>query len=314
MNFRTPVPVVKSGKLIDYGSKILFLGSCFSENMAQKCQYFQFQNSSNPFGILFHPLAIENIISRAVQTKRITEKDIFFHLEKWHSFEAHSNLSHPDKDFFISQCNNQIGYLREELKNASHIFITYGTAWVYKHKLRQEIVANCHKIPQTEFDKILLSTTVIANSIHKTLDFIKEINPNCRVVFTISPVRHLKDGFVENQRSKAHLITAVQEITSQENTSYFPSYEIMMDELRDYRFYNTDMIHPSDMAIDYIWQQFVATQMAENCKEIMKKVAVIQKGLSHRVFGKNTQSNVLFQEQLQVKIKALTSLYPFMQF
>jgi hypothetical protein len=169
-------------------------------------------------------------------------------------------------------------------------------------------------MPQTEFDKTLLSTTDITNSVHKTLAFIKEINPNCHVVFTISPVRHLKDGFVENQLSKSHLITAVQEIVSQENATYFPSYEIMMDELLDYRFYNTDMIHPSEMAIDYIWQQFVATQMAENCKETMRKVAAVQKGLSHRVFNKDTQSSILFQKELQDKIKDLTSLFPFMQF
>jgi hypothetical protein len=187
---------------------------------------------------------------------------------------------------------------------------------VYRNIERNTIVANCHKVPQKQFTKELLSVEVIEKSIQNTLDLIDEINPNCNVIFTISPVRHLKDGFVENQRSKAHLITALHKVNSQKPKakSYFPSYEIMMDELRDYRFYAEDMLHPSPIAIDYIWERFSETNISRESHSTMKEVDTIQKSLKHRPFNVNSNSHIIFLEKLNHRIVQLQVRFPKIQF
>jgi hypothetical protein len=235
MNFTTKVPISKSKFPIDYHSKILSFGSCFAENMASKFDYYKFQNSCNPFGILFHPLAIENCISRSINLELFEEKDLFFNNERWHNFELHSDLSKPDKESLLKEINELLIAANKQIKEASHCIITYGTSWVYRNKQSNGIVANCHKVPQTNFDKELLLVSDIENAIQNTILLIEKVNPNCNLIFTISPVRHIKDGFVENQQSKANLITALHATVASQNssTTYFPSFEIMMDELRD---------------------------------------------------------------------------------
>jgi len=309
MNFTTKVPVIKSSNPIDYDSKILSLGSCFAENMGQKFNYFKFQNEINPFGIIFNPVSIETIISRVVHQQKFTEDDIFYHNDLWHCFEVHSELSHPDKETFLTNLNRIIQQSNNLIIQSTHFIITYGTSWVYRNKSSKKIVANCHKVPQSQFDKEILSVAIIEQSIQNTIDLIKKVNPNCTFIFTISPVRHLKDGFVENQRSKAHLITAIH--NSQFTIHhYFPSYEIMMDELRDYRFYAEDMLHPSQLAIDYIWSRFFENYISEDCFTIMEEVNSIQKALSHRPFNPESASHQKFIQTVQVKIKRLQVDFP----
>ena len=265
MNFTTKIPILKSNYPIDYSSKIVSLGSCFAVNMAEKFDYFKFQNSCNPFGILFHPLAIEKIISKAINSMIFTEEDIFFHNERWHCFDVHSDLSNANKDEFLQTLNELVKLTNKQISQASHIIITYGTSWVYRNKQTEKTVANCHKIPQNQFDKEILSVATIEKSIQNTIELIEKFNPKCAIVFTVSPVRHIKDGFVENQRSKANLISALHSTFEIRHAiqSYFPSYEIMMDELRDYRFYSEDMLHPSQVAIDYIWERFCEASIFE---------------------------------------------------
>ena len=318
MQFRTSIPISKTNKPIDYNSKIVSLGSCFAVNMAEKLDYFKFQNTCNPFGILFHPLAIEKFIDFAVFEKEFTEKDIFFHNELWHCFDAHSDLSNPDKEELLVSLNAIVQTTRTALGQASHIIITYGTSWVYTNLENNEIVANCHKVPQKQFGKSILSTEAIQKSIKNTMDLIEKLNPNCKIIFTISPVRHIKDGFVENQWSKANLVTSIHQVLQNEcfklNTEYFPSYEIMMDELRDYRFYGEDMLHPNQVAIDYIWQRFKETSISEDSFKIMDEVENIRKGLSHRAFNPNSESHLKFLAKLNEKITKLETQYPFMKF
>ena len=212
MQFRTKIPIFQTDFKIDYNAKIVSLGSCFAVNMAEKFDYFKFENSCNPFGILFHPIAIEKLIDSAVSGNQFTEEDVFFHNERWHCFDAHSDLSNSSKDELIANLNAITTSLKLQLQAASHIIITYGTSWVYRNIATNEIVANCHKVPQKEFSKEILSVEIIKKSIRNTLDLIQKINPNVKFIFTVSPVRHLKDGFVENQLSKAHLITAIHQI------------------------------------------------------------------------------------------------------
>ncbi|MEI7508577.1 MAG: GSCFA domain-containing protein [Flavobacterium sp.] len=316
MQFTTKIPITKSDHPVDYSSKILLLGSCFSENIGAKFAYYKFQATSNPFGIIFNPFSIDKIISRIVNKNFFTEKDIFFHNERWHCFEVHSEWSNENKKAFIQNLNEILSLTHSQISALTHCIITYGTSWVYRLKSSNEVVANCHKMSQSQFDKEILSVEVIEKSIKNTVDLIRKINPNCHVMFTVSPVRHLKDGFVENQQSKAHLLTAIHATHNSQfiTHNYFPSYEIMMDELRDYRFYAEDMLHPNQVAIDYIWQRFCESTIAEASYNTMETVAAIQKGWAHRPFNPNSERHQQFLDTLHQKIVQLQEEYPFIKF
>jgi hypothetical protein len=316
MDFTTTIPISKSSNLIDYDSRIISFGSCFAQNIGEKFSYFKFQNTVNPFGIIFNPVSIENLISRAVNNHEFTENDIFFHNDLWHCFEVHSELSHSDKTIFLDRLNQVLSDFHFQIFKSTHFQITYGTSWVYRNKSSNSIVANCHKVPQSQFEKEILSVATIEKSIRNTIDLIQKVNPNCYFIFTVSPVRHIKDGFIENQRSKAHLITAIQQILNPKSSflNYFPSYEIMMDELRDYRFYAEDMLHPSQTAIDYIWKRFSENYISEEIFATMDEVCSIQKGLAHRPFNPDSDSHQMFLTSLNEKILKLKEKFPAMKF
>ncbi len=301
MNFRTQIPILKSQNPIDFNSQIMSLGSCFAENMADKFEYFKFQNVVNPFGIIFNAVSIEQIIERIVNQELFTEKDIFFYSEHWHCYEVHSDLSHFDKKIFLENLNSILKLTHSQLTKLTHCIITFGTSWVYRNIETNKVVANCHKVPQNQFVKELLSIKTIEKSIQNTIDLIKKINPNCHFIFTVSPVRHLKDGFVENNVSKAHLISAIYNSKFTIH-NYFPSHEIMIDELRDYRFYKSDMLHPNEIAIDYIWMKFFENYINEKEFGLMNQVFEIQKALHHKPFNPNSESHQKFLSKLQDKI------------
>ncbi|MDN3674497.1 GSCFA domain-containing protein [Flavobacterium branchiarum] len=318
MQFRTPVPISQSNNPIDYSSKVVSLGSCFAVNMAEKLDYFKFYNNCNPLGILFHPLAIEKLIDFAVSQKTFTEKDVFFHNERWHSFDAHSDLSNGNKEDLIYNLNQITKKAHQELAEATHIIITYGTSWVYRAKESDAVVANCHKVPQKQFSKELLSVEIIEESIKKTIDLIASINSEAKIIFTISPVRHIKDGFVENQWSKSNLISSLHSTLNREEykmkTGYFASYEIMMDELRDYRFYAEDMLHPNQIAIDYIWERFSENYISKEGIAIKQEIYEIQKGLSHRSFNPDSEQHRAFLSKLNKRIKTIEEKWPYIKF
>ena len=316
MNFTTKIPITQNANPIDYNSKIVSFGSCFAENMGDKLLYYKFQTQVNPFGIIFNPFSIEKLIERVVLQRYFTKDDIFFFNERWHCYEVHSELSDADAEVFLSKLNQILLDTQKQLQQATHIIITYGTSWVYRHIETNAIVANCHKVPQKQFSKELLSIDSIQKAIQNTVSLIATLNPKCNFIFTVSPVRHLKDGFVENQVSKAHLIAAIYATTNtkQQTLNYFPSYEIMMDELIDYRFYADDMVHPSPMAIDYIWERFAATQIDASAITTMELVQTIQKGLAHRPFNPNSESHQKFEANLKEKIATLEAQYSFMKF
>ncbi len=257
MNLQTQIPLKKETiNPINYNSKILLLGSCFSENIGDRLAYFKFQSIQNPFGILFHPKAIKNLIKNAIYSKEYTGNDLIFQNERWHCFDAHSSLSSENKGELLESLNTSIKVTNKKLKEATHIIITLGTSWTYKFIETDTTVANCHKVPQKKFLKKILTIHKVSETLEEIISLIKSINTNTTILFTVSPVRHLKDGFIENQRSKSHLISGIHQVLKQPYVSYFPSYEIMMDELRDYRFYAEDMLHPNKTAINYIWNKF----------------------------------------------------------
>ena len=304
MQFTTKTPIQKSSFPIDYDSKILLLGSCFAENMGEKFEYFKFQTIVNPFGIIFNPVSLEKLIRRSVEKRKFTENDIFFHNELWHCYDVHSELSNSDKSFFLNSLNELINSTHQQLNDSTHIIITLGTSWVYRNIESNEIVANCHKVSQKQFIKELLTIHQIDESIENIISLVHSVNPNCKFIFTVSPVRHIKDGFVENTLSKAHLISAIHKIINHHPlpNTYFPAYEIMMDELRDYRFYGEDMLHPNQTAIDYIWIQFFQNYISESEFGLMNDICSIQKGLNHRPFNPNTKSHQKFLEATKIKI------------
>lgn len=316
MQFRTSIPIPKSDFSIDYTSKIVSFGSCFAVNIAEKFDYYKLENTVNPFGILFHPLAIEQFVDFAVSKKQFTENDIFFYNERWHSFDAHSGLSTSNPTELIRNLNRAIEQTNKQLKEATHIIITLGTAWVYRHVVTDLVVANCHKVPQKQFKKELLTVETITQSITNSIACIAKINKEAKIIFTISPVRHLKDGFVENQISKAHLITALHQVLRHPFSvqNYFPSYEIMMDELREYRFYTDDMLHPNTVAIDYIWNCFSQTWISDDAVTVMEQVEYVQKGLAHRPFNPESDLHQIFLQHLQNKKAVLKQQFPHISF
>lgn len=315
MKLITEVPIKPSPEPIDYTSKVLCLGSCFAEHISKKLEFFKFNHVSNPFGILFHPEAILNVVERAVKNEVFTDDDVFQHQQKWHSFYAHSRLSRNSSAELLSALNSAKQQLREAAETSTHIIITLGTSYIYKHKPSGLGVANCHKIPQDAFEKELTPVSVLRSKIKDIKSCFEKTRTDIKLIFTVSPVRHIKDGIVENQRSKAHLISALHEILeNQLNAAYFPSYELMMDELRDYRYYDRDLIHPSALAVDLIWERFRMNYISKSIYQDMNKVEKLQKSLAHRPTnsrGEAFEKLKVYQAQLK---RELSSQYPFMTF
>ncbi len=307
MNFRTQIPLKKNLKQIDYNSKIILFGSCFTKNIGNKLEYFKFQSNTNPFGILFHPLAIEHLIANSINKREYTDQDVFFLNERWHTFDAHSDLSDVSKEKLLSNLNSTIEFTHKSMQQATHVIITLGTAWVYRLIETDRIVANCHKVPQKKFLKELLAPVEISESLAAIVSLIRDYNKKVEIIFTVSPVRHLKDGFVENSLSKANLISGIHQIVGpRKQIHYFPSYEIMMDDLRDYRFYKKDMLHPNETAVDYIWEKFNKTWINEKAFQFMHEIDSIQKALAHKPFNPTSEKHREFLSDLNKNIERIT--------
>ena len=253
MEFRTKIQIPISPFFINHSDRILMLGSCFTENIGHRLSYFGFNVHCNPFGILYNPISIFNVIKRIAHEEYFTENDLYRHQDLFVSFEHHGKFSNTQVNVVLDAINNEIKLARQQLKGAKWLILTLGSSSVYRHIKQDKIVANCHKIPNIEFEKNVLTIDAIKSAFNSIQHLVKDIN----IVFTVSPVRHWRDGAIENLRSKSILIECIHQLISENrNCFYFPSYEIMMDELRDYRFYAEDMLHPNEIAIKYIWKQF----------------------------------------------------------
>lgn len=321
MKLQTTIPLEKQSiNLIDYHSNVLLLGSCFVENIGDKLSYFKFQNYQNPFGIIFNPISLGKVIERSVKQNYYTESDIFFYNELWHCFDVHSELSSPDKESLVNSLNELINLTNKQLHDSTHIVITLGTAWVYRFVETDSLVANCHKVPQKQFIKELLSIDDITKSLETIINLINSVNSNVTFIFTVSPVRHIKDGFVENTQSKAHLISAIHQLINNQSSihnnpsTYFPSYEIMMDELRDYRFYTADMLHPNQTAIQYIWEKFQQVWISTEAYDTMESIDSIQRGISHKPFNPSSKAHQDFLHKLESDKLRVQEKYPHIIF
>ena len=282
MKFRTEIPTPKYPFDINYQDKLMLLGSCFSDHIGNFFQEMRFDTLSNPFGTLFNPVSIANALKMCINPELFNEQYIDFFNEKWISYAHHGKFSHPDKETFrqnISQCLNRA---HDFLASANYLFLTFGTAYCYRLIERNLIVANCHKIPANQFEKQLLTIEQIVGLYQDLLEQLQQFNPQLKIIFTVSPVRHLADGFHENQISKSTLHLSVNQLVDNINTYYFPSYEMVQDDLRDYRFYAADLCHPSDAAVTYIREKLTEALFTPETQERMKEVVKENKAQWHR--------------------------------
>lgn len=315
MDFRTTFSIEPQEPKINYTSEVLSIGSCFVENIGKKLDFFQIPNFQNPFGILYHPAAIEKFISRAVGSVKYTEAEVFHHNERWHSFDAHSALSDKDRETLVNTLNKQLDITGSYLNKATHLILTLGTGRGYRLEDTGEYVANCHKLPQRRFVKELMPVEEIVQSLRNIINAVAAVNPVLTTILTVSPIRHIKDGFMENQQSKSHLIAAIHKLKENSNrVKYFPSYEIMMDDLRDYRFYAEDMVHPNSVAIDYIWKKFRDSWISGESLPVMEEVKAIRAGLAHRPFYPESRAHQSFLDNLHKRIENLKIQYPHIRF
>jgi hypothetical protein len=294
MEFRLPFTPKPFLQKIEHQHNLFLAGSCFTEQIGSKLTNYKFNTIENPNGILFNPISIsENIISY-INQKEFAEDDLFLHNEIWGSWNHHTRFSDVNKSIALEKINQSQKAAHYFLKKADWMIITLGSSYVYELE-NNRVVANCHKVPTDKFNKKLLSTLEVESAMGEMIEELILFNPNIKIIFTISPVRHLRDGFVENNRSKANLITAVHELVAAfENCFYFPSYELVIDDLRDYRFYAEDMVHPNYQATQYVWEKFTTACIDEKSLLIMKEIGIINAAKNHRPFNPTSNQHLQF--------------------
>lgn len=289
MIFRTEITPLKSKQNIDHKDKIMLIGSCFTQSIGEKLINSGFQIQINPFGIIYNPFTISQCLDYVLDNKPFTDDDIL-EANGYYSYSHHGSFRGETSKEVLKKINNKINESHLFIKETKFLILTLGTSWIYTHKKTNKIMGNCHKIPSTEFSKSLLKLDTIIETLNNSINkFIKTSSQSdVRIILTISPIRHIKDGFRENQLSKSLLHIAANELLEQNpQIEYFPSYEIMMDDLRDYRFYEEDMVHPTSQAIDYIWERFFQTYFNSNTLILSKEFEKLHKLKQHRPF--NTQ-------------------------
>ena len=312
--FRTIVNCSPSPEKIGYGTPSLMLGSCFAENLGARLQQLKFNIIVNPFGIVYHPETVAYQLLRIITGKPYTSRDLKLNNELWHSFDHHGRFSHPDISVTLERINRELQQARDQLAYSEWIFVSFGTAWAYRLKGEMCTVANCHKFPASDFEHIRFDVNRIYAIWTKTITRLQRFNPAAKVVFTVSPIRHLRDGAHENQLSKSTLLLAVDRLVRKfENIAYFPAYEIVLDELRDYRFYAENMTHPDTVAINYIWQRFCKCYMAEDTLQTMKTVEDIVKAAAHRPIHHSSECRKFAAGYLE-KITKLKQQHPCLDF
>lgn len=311
--FRTVVEINPYPEKITYESNIMTLGSCFSEHIGKKLQNAFFQTDVNPFGVLFNPVSIRNSINLLLENKNFTENDIFQHGSLWKSFHHSSLFSANTPEECLLKMNLRARKGMENLAKADFLLITLGTAWVFEHIETKEIVSNCHKLPASRFVRRRLSVQEIVGECIALLHKLKILYPNLKIIFTVSPIRHWKDGAHENNLSKSTLLLAVESIQKLfQNVTYFPAYEILLDELRDYRFFATDMLHPSELAIDYIWQRFSETYFSQKTNQLRKRLEQLSDQMAHRPIHPESIEHSYFIYNLQQQKSQLKTEFPFL--
>ncbi|MDR1459477.1 MAG: GSCFA domain-containing protein [Bacteroidales bacterium] len=312
-SFRTEIQERRTECRISHEDSITLIGSCFAENIGKKLIEYKFKVDVNPFGILFNPLSVAQSLDLLSDSYLFEEKDLHFYHDEWISFFHHGSFSHSDKSTCLEMINRRLAYSRDFIRKAAFLMLTLGSTTIYKYK--GNVVANCHKLPQKEFQQSTSDAPNIIAALAHSIEKIRAINPELQIIFTVSPVRYIKNNMVENMLGKAHLIVAVHELIRKiKNSYYFPAYEIMMDDLRDYRFYDSDMIHPSQTAIHYIWEIFSDTFFQPSTAKINNAIEDIVMAANHRFKNPDSTESREFKAKQIEKIKQIQTLYPHISF
>ncbi len=308
MQFRTQVPVQKSKASITMGDSIITIGSCFANSINTKLEQNKFSTLNNPLGILYDPRSIARVFNFALTGNRPDKQTYINTGNEFVNLLAHSDMNGKSLSDSKNLIDEQLTKVSQTVKNADWLIITLGTSWVYYQNSTGLQVANCHKIAQSEFEKGLLEFDRTKLVYDNLLQFLKEVNPNLKIIITVSPVRHTKDTLPLNSISKSHLFLLSHYLDqTYNNVQYYPAYEIVVDDLRDYRFYKSDMIHPTEQAIDYIWQHFTDTFFDTEALAFLKEWNSIQKAMQHKPFDKNSENHQSFIKSTIAKLEALTN-------
>lgn len=313
MDFRTKIPLTNPGFLLSFADRLMVLGSCFSENIGSRLNEGGFRVMTNPFGVLYNPCSISSAL------RRLKKADLFHPSELteldglYHSFSHHGSFSGSDPMITLNRMNDTFNQAVSKLKETDCLMITFGTAWVYALPENGQIVANCHKFPANRFKRFRLTVEDIIEDYTGLFDVLFKNNPDLRIILTVSPIRHWKDGVHENTVSKSVLHLAVEALCDRfNNVVYYPSYELMMDDLRDYRFYDDDMLHPSQVAQDYIWEHFSETFLTKPSRDMARQVQQIRKAMNHRplhdrddAYVRFAQKNIASIEMLKIRVPEL---------
>jgi hypothetical protein len=313
--FRTKVNIPVSPANISYLSKCLLMGSCFSDYIGQIMKRHKFQAVLNPFGTLFNPASIAQNTEHLLSGNIFTAGELHQHNGLWFSFFHYTGFSDPHPQVCLEKINTAAKTASAWLKTCDYLILTFGTAWIYKYNATSAIVANCHKLPAAAFTRSLMQPGEIIALYRNLIPLLRSVNPGLRIIFTLSPVRHWADGAENNLLSKSILHYSIHEILKEHaELYYFPAYEIFMDELRDYRFYAADMLHPSEQGTAYIWQRFCDTWMDPATLQQYSNVSAVIRATGHRPMNAVTDAHKTFRQQTLEKIEHLSRQFPFMDF
>lgn len=318
ISFRTTVNTTRLNPGLNHQTPVMMVGSCFSDNIGNELKRLKIPVLLNPFGVLYNPMSIAKALKIIINNQEMNQDELILHDHLWHSFLFHGSFSGTSSHEVLQQIQNAIETAHHFLKKTEFLFITFGTAWVFKHKKTEQLVANCHKIPAIEFDRYRLNISEINHEWEMLIYLLMQFNPKLKIIFTVSPVRHLKDGAHGNQLSKSTLLLSIDQLISTgsyaNQLSYFPSYEIVNDELRDYRFYADDMVHPSNKAVQFIFEKFSDTYFNETTKQLNKEINAVVEASEHRILTSNSIEIEKFKTSMLKKIHLLENKNPFLDF
>ncbi len=315
MEFRTTVKTGENRNWLHHSDSVVLLGSCFSDNIGAKMHGALINATVNPMGTLYNPMSIARGVQRLIECRPVAGQELFMQGGVWNSYDFHSRHSKPDKQVAIDHMNARIEQGHQALETAQLLTITLGTSIVYRLKATSEVVANCHKVPQHEFERKMATVGEMTDVLDAMLTALHEFNPGLKIILTVSPIRHIADGLDTNSLSKASLRVAIHEVMKRHRDycDYFPAYEIMLDDLRDYRFYSSDMVHPSDVAVEYIWQAFQATYLDDHSALAVARCERIHKRLQHRPMSSNRETVDRFNADTASVVRNLIKEYPYLE-
>jgi hypothetical protein len=315
MYSKTTFPKFESDLRINPDDIIYTCGSCFAQELHERLLKYKFHIVQHPFGIVFNPISIAQQLNYVISNHHFQKSDLIFHNGLYHSLDHHGSYSNHDPDHMIELINAQVESAHYALKKISILILTLGSAQYYQYLEKQKIVANCHKIPQTLFEKKRAESNEIVGTLAQTFDSLHQVNPDLNIILSISPVRYLKDGFIENARSKAILVLTADQLCKKFSYAhYFPAYEIFMDDLRDYRYVKDDLVHPNKSAVDYIWSYFEYAYLSDSSKKLISDIERFQALLNHRILNKNSTDYESYLSKLKHELHGLEEYYKHIDF